>query len=769
VRPHVPGQVGWLLGAWLLAAVAWAGEQQLYLELVVNELPTGRIVGVIARDSQFWLSREALLAVGVRLDDVPVGDPLALESIAGLQSRYDEANQRLLLVLPSAWLPRQEVGSAQLFDLTPAQSSFGALFNYDLYYSDTEDGVQAASAWSEQRVFDGFGVIANTGIWRQAFDGVDGDNDGYTRYDTLWRYNRQDRMTSYAAGDLVSSALTWNSAVRLGGAQIGRNFGLRPDLITYPLPRFSGDATVPSSVDLFINNAKVSSASLAPGPFTVNSVPFISGAGEATVVTTDAQGRRVSTSVPFYVTNQLLRKGLFDYSLAAGKLRKDYGLESFSYGSFASSGSLRYGINDAFTLEGHAEIGDDLDLAGVGATFAVDRFGTLGTSLSHSRFAGEGGQQVSLGYSYYSPHFGVALQHIQRTSGFADLSVVSALENRFSGSFLAERSDQLTFSFSPERLGTLGLGYFDLRDRAGQRTRLLNLSWSRTFFGNANLYASFNRLLEDSGYSAQLQLVLPFDLYSTVTAGIERNSRGSYRERINYSRALPSQGGIGYNLGYARGASDFQQADATWRTPYAQLQGGMYRSAGRDTRWGGISGSLVAMDAALFASNRIDDAFVLVDTDGFADVPVRFEHQLLGSTDRNGHLLVPWVPSYYRGQYEIDPLGLPANVQASEVVQSIAVHQGSGVQLAFSLQRVVAASIVLVDSRGEVLPRGTLVEQVESAQRSYVGWDGLVYFEGLQARNSLRARLVDGRQCAAGFDLDGTAEAVALVGPLTCR
>ena len=41
---------------------------------------------------------------------------------------------------------------------------------------------------------------------------------------------------------------------------------------------------------------------------TLTNVPFINGAGEAVVVTTDALGRQVSTSVPFYVTSTLATK-----------------------------------------------------------------------------------------------------------------------------------------------------------------------------------------------------------------------------------------------------------------------------------------------------------------------------------------------------------------------------------------------------------------------------------------------------------------------------
>ncbi|MGV8566355.1 hypothetical protein ACV34R_30820, partial [Pseudomonas aeruginosa] len=77
--------------------------------------------------------------------------------------------------------------------------------------------------------------------------------------------------------------------------------------------------------------------------------------GEATVVTTDAQGRQVVTSLPFYVSNTLLARGLSDFDLSVGRLRDDYGLRNFSYADNAASGIYRYGVSDRLTLSTHAE------------------------------------------------------------------------------------------------------------------------------------------------------------------------------------------------------------------------------------------------------------------------------------------------------------------------------------------------------------------------------------------------------------------------------
>lgn len=342
-------------------------DAQLFLELVVNQMNTGRVVAVEQRGGRLFLPASVLRETGMKLPE-HLSAEVGLDSLEGLHSEYDSQGQRLLLNVPPEWLPEQFIGNRQAYPRTPALSSFGALLNYDLYLNDTDDGGTYLAAWNEVRFFDSWGTLSNTGQYRRTLSGDASStlNNGYLRYDTTWRYSDDDRLLTYEAGDLVSGALPWSSSVRLGGVQLSRDFGVRPDLVTYPLPQFAGEAAVPSSVDLFINGYKSSSADLQPGPYTLTNIPFINGAGEAVVVTTDALGRQVSTTVPFYVTSSLLQQGLTDFSVAAGTLRRDFGIRDFGYGPGVTSGSLRYGLTDSLTLESHAEASDSLTLGGVG-------------------------------------------------------------------------------------------------------------------------------------------------------------------------------------------------------------------------------------------------------------------------------------------------------------------------------------------------------------------------------------------------------------------
>ena len=742
-------------------------DAQLFLELVVNQLDTGRVVAVSQRAGGLFLPASVLQEIGVKLPgDVPV--EVDLDKVQGLQSDYDSQAQRLMLNVPASWLPAQFIGNRNNYPRTQALTSFGALLNYDAYLNDTDDSSTYLGIFNEVRLFDTWGTLSNTGQYRTTIGRETQDStfsNGYRRYDTTWRFSDDERLLTYEAGDVISGALPWSSSVRLGGVQVSRDFGVRPDLVTYPLPQFAGEAAVPSSVDLFINGYKSSSADLQPGPYTLTNVPFINGAGEAVVVTTDALGRQVSTTVPFYVTSSLLQKGLADFSVSAGNLRRDYTVRDFGYGPGVASGTFRYGLSDALTVESHAEASNDLTLGGVGGNLRLGNFGVLNTAISQSQFDGGSGQQLSLGYQYSSQHYSLSYQRVERRDQYADLTLIDTPY-----ASLSKRSEQVTLSLNLNDFGSLGVGYFDVQAADDSRTRLLNLTWSKSLWRNTSFYLSANREIGDSNWAVQGQLIIPFDVYGSLSLGSERSNSGQVQQRVNYSRAVPAGGGVGFNLGYASGdAPTYRQADLTWRLQSVQLQAGVYGTRDAQTRWADAAGSLVWMDKEFFVANQVNDAFVVVSTGGFAGVPVRYENQVVGETDRNGHLLVPWSSAYYRAKYEIDPLNFPTNVQVANVEQRVAVRRGSGYLLEFPVRRVVAASITLVDGQHQDLPLGSQVRHEQSAGLAVVGWDGLVYLENLAAHNTLQVTLSGGQSCQATFDLDISQAQVPLIGPLVCQ
>lgn len=745
----------------------------LYLELVLNQKSSNQVVPVRFAKGHFYVKRVDLQGLGLKIQGLP-DEEIAADSVVNV--RYDGNTQQLLLTVATDQLPQQYIEPQQKEERYPPVSDLGALVNYDTYLSlPQKSNGRYVTIWTEPRVFGRFGVLSNTGVYRHDMPQavVNSSKQGYLRYDTQWRYSDENQLLTYQAGDVITGALPWSGAVRLGGVQIARNFTLRSDLVTYPLPQFAGQAAIPSAVDLFINNYKVGSTQVDPGPFTMETTPFINGAGQATVVVTDAQGRKVSTSIPFYVTSQLLKQGLVDYSLSVGMIRQDYGVRSFSYGQKAGSGILRYGLTDFVTIEGQAEGASGLQVGGMGLGTRLGLLGVLNVAHRYSRadtnaFLADSltdsvkGEQFVFGYSYSTGHFSVAAQRALRSKGFMDLG---AYRSHFSAT---RRSDTLSVSLNLGQVGSLGMGYFATQDMKGNQTRLANLSYNSTLGKSINLYAAVNRAIGAPGYSAQLQIMIPLDKMGSVSNSVSRDTKGKVSGQVNYSRSVPSDGGLGWNLLYGHNEGSYQQGNLTWRNPYFQAQGGVYGNPGGRSAWGDLAGSMVMMDGTVYAANQVNDAFALVSAEGYPEVPVYYENQKIGVTNSNGYVFVPSVPSYYPAKFAIDSLGLPVNVQLPTTEKRVAIKTQSGTVVRFPIKKVYSVSFVLQDEQAQVLARGSLVRLKDASYQTYVGWDGLVYLEGVAPDNKIEVILPDQTRCHASFKVDIKAEMPARLSPLQC-
>lgn len=737
------------------ARVSVPGEQQLELELIVNGLSAGFVAPVTLVGERFRVRLADLKRARVNID--ASGDMLFLDEMPGVRANYDQSLQRLSIDVPASYLPAQRLGGKGR-KFVPASYDAGALLNYDAYVSGGRGTREGASLFHEARVFSAAGTLSTTGVVRT------GAGKTYIRYDTRFRRSDEATATTIEVGDFITRSLPWASALRLGGIQVSRDFGVRPDIITYPLPQFAGSAALPSTVELLVNNQRIAGGEVKPGPFALDTLPPINGAGEANLVITDMHGRSVQAALPFYVSSDLLAPGLTDYAVAFGSFRHNYGIRNFDYGSVAGSASLRHGLTPGITLEVRAEIADDMQLAGGGAVVKLGNGGVVSGSYSRSFADGRNGEQVTLGYEYQTRIFSLALRHSRQSADYVDLGLVEASHAHFARSI-----SSATLSLALGRAGTLGLGYFEVRRGGTDDSRFANASWSLPLVAGSRLNASATREFEDKTWSGALTFSIPLGgRGGTASAGIIDAPGARKSWRADLSRAVPTEGGIGWSLGgaLAKDGAGWWRGDIAWRTDPVQLRAGAYGSDDA-TLWAGASGSLVLMDGALFAANRVSDAFVVVSTDGVAGIPVRYENQLVGRTNPDGRLLIPWASAYYPGKYEIDPLALPANVAVPTVTQNIAVASGSGAVVRFPINRHAAARATLSDRKGSPLAPGTPV-LINGAAMTYVGWDGFLYVEQAMAENRLSATLAGGQSCSASFAVPQDAIDIVDIGDLIC-
>lgn len=783
---------------------------KIYPDLVLNNYPIRQAVPIIVKGEEYFIQRAKLKELEIKLPDVyrdPVkgnltsvdvltlgfsgdrSDWISLNQVSEIKSQYDSATQSFMLNVPADWLPLQVLGRDFWYKPQEAQSGVGLLNNYDFYTHRPANGGFNSSLFTEQRFFSPYGVLSNSGVYTKSDQKLQGTidqqsntekNDGYRRYNTTFQYDDPESAISFLAGDVITgNKNAWGSSVRLGGLQVQRNFRTRPDLITYPLPQFSGQAALPSAIDLIINGQKTASQEVQSGPFVLNNMPFINGKGEAVIVVTDAVGRQVSTAVPFYIASELLKPGLFDYSLSVGKIREQFGVKNFDYNHWAGSADARYGLTDYLTAEARTEVSDKLGLVGIGAVLKLGTWGVVNASATQS-FADEKayvdinkklrGEQLTIGYGFQRPRFGVNVSYREKDKDYIDLS---NLDSARIATLNSQKSVVANTYFATEKSGTFGIGYIQSKMNETE-SKLLNLSWAPvlpSYMRGSTISLSANHDFVQKDWSAAFQLTVPFSkIQSAATAGYNFSKNGD-TGYVNFRKSVATDGGFGFDLTrrYNERSDDINQAQINYRNRYFSTDAGL--SGSKDYNyWFGFSGSAVWMSGGLYFANRLGESFALIDTNKVADVPVHYENSIIGRSNKKGFVFVPSVTPYYAAKYSIDPINLPSNYNISQVENRIAAKLGSGVVIKFPVKKSNAAIIHLVKQDGKPVPVGSVVHR-ENQPSSYVGVDGIAFLEDLLEKTKIRVQMDQNQLCDAEvlIDLVKSQEQITVINPLICR
>jgi len=757
---------GFLLCLFALCRICHAQDTQglLFLEPVINQWPTKALIHAEWINDELIVQTEELRKLGL---EIPETDPLfAINKIPGLKAVYGANEQRLYIEVPPELLQQQKLKQLGEREPMPVQTGTGLLLNYDIYATRSRLR-ESVSMWNELRWFGNAGVITSTGIYNPysaSKFGGDTNSSDYVRYDTQWVFSNPESLYSVRAGDVISHPVGGSRALRLGGIQLARNFDLQPELVTYPLPEFIGSSTVPSSVELYVNNLRTYQNNIRPGPFSVETAPYILGAGTAQIVTTDALGRQTVATLPFYVSSELLKPGLSDYSLSIGKVREEYGVNSFSYGDQAvSDGSVRHGLNKWLTLDAHAEATSGVQVYGGGGALRVYQLGVINAGvLTSSGANARNGRQYTLGYSYFAPGGGFSLQHMERDADYSDIGASY-------GSDLLLRSDQFIAAVSVGR-GTLSAGYFAIDTSTQPKQSYASFSYGRSLPRGASVIFSYNASLDGQGDSSvSLSLTIALGERLSVSGGIARDAAGNYSEQMAASQAQLLGGGWGWGVSAGKGENQFTEADVSWRGDYIGVNTGVYRGATDTTYWGDARGSIGVVDNRYFLANFIPDAFALVDTGEFSEVPIRFANQPMGTTDARGLRIVPWLNAHTPNYLEIDPQDLPIDIDISRTERYVRPAYRSGVRVNFDIKRVSAAMVTLLDVKQQPLPPGSEVTVKGMEITALAGWDGEVYFDHLpEGPVEFQSITATGHLCRAHSVYKPVPGTIPSVGPLIC-
>ncbi len=739
-------------------------HQVLLVALSVNAQLIGQGVIVLRSDGGGWMLPAATLReANVAVPERPTlrfneADYVALSTLGGAQSTFDDARQALDIRLDAAqFVATRLAGRPAIHHGLPARPA-GGFINYDLMIERTPVG-------SGHTLYSDVGVALGSGVALSDFLRIErpGLRESI-RLSSSLTFDHVERAASLRIGDAITRPPTsLGRPVRFGGLQWSTNFQTQPGLVTVPVATLSGQAALPSTIDLYVNNVLQARNAVPPGPFSISTPPLVSGEGEVMLKVTDLSGQEQLISQRYYASTVLLAAGLTDYSFEIGALRRNYGLSSDDYGDAFVSAGWRQGLSDRLTVEAGASLqqhGPAGLLAGAAAALPGIGSATIALGLSHGD-AGTGAQ------------LGLGIERRSVWHSFSARTQIAGKDYRQAGVDAAQavrRLDSLFYGYRIGDLGSIGLSYTRQQRMAEQAVSIASASFSSRQYGWGSVGVSLIQTRADrSDTSLNLFWAMPLGRGTSASAFHVQPAHGDAQQVLNLQKNMEPGEGWGYRLQAARNAP--QQASVYGQNSYGFGRLEFADLDGQTSVRAGLAGGVALLDGKRFLTRRIDGSFGLVRMPGFANVRVYVDNQLAARTNADGYALLPRLYPYMKNGVSVEQLDIPLDAH----IDTLRVHPvpawRSGVLIDFPVRPASSATLELQQDNEQPVPAGarvTLAAADDSAAQVFVvGREGLLYLSGLQADNRIHATWPGG-ECEARVAYVPEQGSVPHLGTVTC-
>jgi outer membrane usher protein len=639
--------------------------------------------------------------------------------------------------------------------VTPAAT--GAFLNYDLLaFQSRVDKIYGGTF--EGVLFNRFGsLVSNLLVNKTGEDRTRG-----IRLDTYYQMDFPDRLNRLRVGDNITTAGSWGRAVRYGGIKFGTDFSLSPNLVAMPLLNIGATASVPSSVDLYVNNALQRRFNVPPGPFSIDQIPIITGAGNARIVVRNALGQDQVIEVPFLRVPLQLRAGLSDYALELGRLRNNFGLRSNDYDALVAAGIWRYGVSDRLTTELRAETQrQGPSTAGAAAVYLLGGGHTINPGLVASHSDAGSGLSSVMGYSYTSQFARLSARYEHNNAPFRQLGYgVNELP--------PVRRLFASGGYRVTAYSDLGFAYSDSAFREADRVRVASVNASTRLARNWYVSAAFSRVLTSSpSNSLSVTLVWSGDHNDSALLGYQKNTAaqgaGNDYGYARYTRRPEYSGGYGYEAEIGTGPRGRLKGEALNTAGLFTVEAARLNVDAGTAARATARGALVAIDGAVQPSRSIDDSFIAVRAPEVPGAQVTRSGGRVYTLDSSGRVIIDRVQPYLDSNVQVAASSLPIEATVGALENRVRVPAKAGVVVDLKIKKTKSVTFrLLFDGKPAVV--GSTVEF--GALKHPVGLNGLVFIQDTGKGGDALARI--GQKYCTFRIPEPPAEPVPDLGDLIC-
>ena len=426
-------------------------NEKLILALTVNsQLINSGAIFIKGVNESLFISKNDLRKSRINLnniDFIQVDDEeyTDISNFKNVKFEFNVNNQGIQIFFDDNYFLKNELTNKNESQFDLIRNNSGIFLNYDIY-SEFYSARNSLSGLFEIGGGVKQGLLTSNLAYLEREE-----NREIIRLDSTYRIDTPEKMTTLRLGDAITQpTTTLGRPVRFGGIQYGTNFQLRPGYLTIPSATINGQAGLPSTVELFINNVLQNKREVPPGPFAISGIPLLSGNGQVQMVVTDLTGRQTVINQPFYSSPSLLAQGLNNYSIEIGKLRNNFGLESNDYGKEFIASSYRLGVFNNLTVEASTQLQykDFIGLQGA-ATITFADIGLISIGASYSKTPiGNGSQKIVL-FERWMGKIGMGFRQEWSDETYRQLGI----DEKFN----AKSLQSLNFSYYIDNIGSLSI------------------------------------------------------------------------------------------------------------------------------------------------------------------------------------------------------------------------------------------------------------------------------------------------------------------------
>lgn len=723
--------------------------------------------------------------------------------VPGATTSFDMSDLRLDVSVPQAYLKQMARGyvSPQYWD----KGVTAGLLNYNFNsYHTSSQGQSLTSAYLGLNAGFNLGLWHfredSTLNWQSA-TGATSAKTQWQKIDTYVERDLPSLRAQLTIGDSYTDGQVFDS-YGLRGVQIATDDRMLPQSLQGYAPVVHGVAATNALVTVRQNGIQIYQTTVAPGPFEIKDLYPTGYGGSLDVTVTEADGRVSTFSVPYASVVQLLRPGITRFDIALGQLRD----LSIGHEPTVAQATFQHGFNNLLTGYAGVVGSQGYASALIGSAINT-RYGAVALDVTQARtqipgYAAQSGESMRISYSkiftdtntsisvaayrystsgYFSltdaaqarddsrrqinPFNYVAPVTASSTTDDTDAALLAAEQTALYGSNNTDSNSVIsttglerqrsTFSITlNQQLGKQGGSIYantsttDYWNKPGNNTQFqigYNNSFHRVSYSisatrtrdllgaNDNQFLlNFSIPLGETVHSPNLSVNLTHDKENGSQEQAMLNGTAGSDNEFSYGAAATHESAGGGNSGSVNGG---------YRSPYAVFTGS-YGSSSRYSQDSlNISGGVVIHSGGVTFGQPISDTVGLVYAPG-AD-GARVANAAGARIGSSGYALVPYLTPYILNTVQIDPKGLPLDVQLDATSAQVAPHEGAVVLMTFKTETGRTIIVHALLANGQAVPFGAEVLNAKGVSLGVVGQAGKLLVRGVDQTGQLSVRWQD--------------------------